>query len=313
MARPQKRGLDYFTMDVDFFSDIKIRKLIKRHQCSAIVVYQYLLCQIYSEGYYLTYDEDTAFIVSESIHLDEDEIESVIKSCLQLGLFDQSMFDEYSILTSRSIQDRYFEASKRRVPRAGMKYIIADEDDFEEGEESVNSAETKVIAAETRVSVTETAVSATETPINVAESTQRKEKKSKVKENVADATQKKVSVNNNYNNNSTKSFDFEKAYAEMENDVGWQAEISKRTHANGKEVARRLDEFRTHCLVMAKRQHIDADDMRRHFVSWLDIQLTQENNTQKTQSDENHKVDKYRFSRGFEPSVGQTKVFNVAF
>nr|DAK80447.1 MAG TPA: protein of unknown function (DUF4373) [Caudoviricetes sp.] len=29
MARPTKKGLDYFPLDVDFLSDLKVRRIIK--------------------------------------------------------------------------------------------------------------------------------------------------------------------------------------------------------------------------------------------------------------------------------------------
>ena len=54
MARPQKEGLEYFSLDVDFFSDRKIKILKGRFGADGITYYLYLLCEIYKgHGYYL--------------------------------------------------------------------------------------------------------------------------------------------------------------------------------------------------------------------------------------------------------------------
>ena len=107
MGRNAKRGLDYFPMDIDMFTDLKIRKLIKRQGGKAITVYAYLLCSIYKEGYYMQWDDELPFICSEFTGFDEAYISEVIKSCLALGLFHKPTFDTSQVLTSRGIQERY--------------------------------------------------------------------------------------------------------------------------------------------------------------------------------------------------------------
>ena len=44
MARPIKKGLEYFPFDVGFFSDKKVKILKSRYGADGIVIYQYLLC-----------------------------------------------------------------------------------------------------------------------------------------------------------------------------------------------------------------------------------------------------------------------------
>ena len=65
MARTIKKGLDYFPFDVDFFQDIRIRKLIKYQGGKAVTVYALLLCTIYKNGYYAEWDKELPFIISE--------------------------------------------------------------------------------------------------------------------------------------------------------------------------------------------------------------------------------------------------------
>ena len=107
MARTSKRGLEYFPMDIDIFSDLKIRKLIKYQGGKAISIYALLLCYIYKHGYYIEWDDELPFICSELTGFDEPYVSEVIKTCLSLGLFSKELFDAEGVLTSKGIQERY--------------------------------------------------------------------------------------------------------------------------------------------------------------------------------------------------------------
>lgn len=107
MARIAKSGLEYFPFDIDFFQDIRIRKLIKRQGGKAVTVYALLLCLIYKNGYYMQWDDELPFIGSEMSGFDEAYVSEVIKTCLSLGLFDKNLYDTEQVLTSKGIQVRY--------------------------------------------------------------------------------------------------------------------------------------------------------------------------------------------------------------
>lgn len=107
MARIAKSGLEYFPFDIDFFQDIRIRKLIKRQGGKAVTVYALLLCLIYKNGYYMQWDDELPFIGSEMSGFDEAYVSEVITTCLALGLFDKELFDNEHVLTSKGIQVRY--------------------------------------------------------------------------------------------------------------------------------------------------------------------------------------------------------------
>lgn len=94
-------------MDIDMFQDIRIRKLIKYQGGASVSVYTLLLCLIYKDGYYMRWDNELPFIVSEITGLEENHISEVIRCCLSIGLFDKGLYDKEKILTSRSIQQRY--------------------------------------------------------------------------------------------------------------------------------------------------------------------------------------------------------------
>lgn len=54
MARPKKQGIDYFPLDVNFFSDVKIRKIARACGSQSTSILICLLCNIYKDnGYYI--------------------------------------------------------------------------------------------------------------------------------------------------------------------------------------------------------------------------------------------------------------------
>lgn len=107
MGRNRKLGLDYFPMDVDFFQDIRIRKLIKYQGGKAVTVYALLLCIIYKQGYYMRWDDELPFIISEQTGFEEAYIQEVFKCCLIVGLFSKKLYDSDKVITSKGIQERY--------------------------------------------------------------------------------------------------------------------------------------------------------------------------------------------------------------
>lgn len=159
MGRNKKNGLDYFPFDIDLFQDIRIRKLIKYQSGKAVTVYALLLCIIYKDGYYMKWDKELPFIISEQTGFEEAYILEVINSCLKLGLFSNELYTSDGILTSRGIQERY------------KKICDLCRRNSEISEFSLISSEEKPIYSE-------------EKPVNSAKSTQSKVKESKEKNNI---------------------------------------------------------------------------------------------------------------------------------
>jgi hypothetical protein len=112
MARTVKNGLEYFPFDVDFFQDLRIRKLIKYQGGKAITVYALLLCLIYKSGYYIKWDDELPFIISEQTGYDEAYIQEVINCCLSIGLFSKELFKSERVMTSNGIQKRYMNINR---------------------------------------------------------------------------------------------------------------------------------------------------------------------------------------------------------
>ena len=175
LARPTKTGLEYFPLDVNFLYDIKVRKIIKPLGPEAIGVLVYLLAEIYKDnGYYISWNDDICFLMSDLTRIDEELIKDVVSKALEVDFFNKDKYKKYNILTSKGIQNRYISATeKRKNTNINDDYIIKNEQ-ISTNEHTQNNSNTKVNSEETGV--------------NVTESTQSKVKESKVKDNIYTAS-----------------------------------------------------------------------------------------------------------------------------
>lgn len=110
MARPKKKGLNYFSFDVDFFSDKKIKRLRAKFGNDGITVYIYLLCEIYRQGYYIEYDDDLILDISDEMNISENATKQIMNYLLSRSLFDDKLAKSVKVLTAASIQRRYLKA-----------------------------------------------------------------------------------------------------------------------------------------------------------------------------------------------------------
>ena len=115
-----KKGLDYFSFDVNFFDNDKVALIEAEFGMKGIIVLLKLLCKIYSEGYYCEWGEDQCLLFTSrklkpSIpEIDAAFTQKVIEALLKRNFLNQELYDEHHILTSRNIQERYYEVAKRR-------------------------------------------------------------------------------------------------------------------------------------------------------------------------------------------------------
>ena len=115
MARPQKKGFDYFSLDVDFFSDRAIKILRSRYGADGMIIYLYLLCEIYKDGFYCQIDDDFYFIIADDLNMSVDKIRQVITFLAERSLLDSTLFRTDAVLTSCGIQRRWQAMVKDRA------------------------------------------------------------------------------------------------------------------------------------------------------------------------------------------------------
>lgn len=237
MGRNKKMGLDYFPFDIDFFQDLKIRKLIKYQGGKAVTVYALLLCNIYRQGYYMRWDEELPFAISEQTGFEEVYIREVIKCCMVVGLFSKKLFESEKILTSFGIQDRY----------KNICFLCRRKADI---------FEFNLISSE------EKAISSEEMPITSEESTQRKGKKRK---------ENNSPIIPPYDLDPVVSLSDLRPLI-FNNEQIWYEKIGMTLHLNQEEIIKWLNNFfdELECTGEVLKS---ISDFKSHFFRWLKIQL----------------------------------------
>ncbi len=112
MARPIKENLSYFSFDVDFFSDKKIKRLKAKFGADGIVVYQYILCEIYHNGYYIECDEDFILDISDYFNFSENKTMQILNYLFNRSLLVSILVESVKVITATSVQRRYQTAKK---------------------------------------------------------------------------------------------------------------------------------------------------------------------------------------------------------
>lgn len=126
MAGRPKQGIDYAGWSVNIFDgDTKIDKLLDAQGWVGFSIYFYLCQMAYKfDGYFYRWCFDDSSTTARRMGggLRAKTVEETVRYCLRIGLFDQRLFDEWNILTSKGIQRRYLAAIQGRR----VKSIIDD-------------------------------------------------------------------------------------------------------------------------------------------------------------------------------------------
>lgn len=187
MARPKQDGLLYFSLDTDFFyADKRIKRVRARLGNNGLLFYIYLLTEIYRNGYYIRWDEESVDDAMDDLDLTEGFIEQAM-ICLtarelitKIEIVDSRQI-KTAVITSPGIQKRYQEAVKGR-----KRQIEVDSEIWlleEEETEPCIKVTHNVSFSENNQSKSENNQSKSEkNPIKESKVKEKKEKESKVKE-----------------------------------------------------------------------------------------------------------------------------------
>lgn len=134
MARPEEKGIRYFSMDTNMLEDRKIKRVTHPYGPQSIAVILKLWSLGYEEnGYYLTIDKNLAFDIAFEFRLEESYVNDVILACIEAEIFDKTLWDIYEILTSRRMQENFLAATRKRKNAViDNRYLInaAEETEF---------------------------------------------------------------------------------------------------------------------------------------------------------------------------------------
>lgn len=119
MARPAKKGLDYFSHDTDASTSREIEYLEAKYGLIGYALFLKILEKVYGhEGYFVPWVEIDAAIFAKHCGVEKQLLDEVVETCLELDLFSRCIYDANKVLTSASIQRRYLQAT---VQRANVK------------------------------------------------------------------------------------------------------------------------------------------------------------------------------------------------
>lgn len=164
MARPTAKGVEYFPLNVNFINDLKVRKLLLSCGAESIAVLIYLLSTIYKdEGYYVEIHEDEIDLIALDVNVTPEFVLEVINKACEVRLFDVNLYNNFNILTSKGIQERYLKITERRK----NSVVITQFNLINVYNNSIN--------------VNNNSINVDNNPVNVYKSTQSKVKESKVK------------------------------------------------------------------------------------------------------------------------------------
>lgn len=128
-----KRGLDFFSFDVDFFEDEKIQYISARFGIKGEVCAIRLLTRLYRNGYFLKWDEDSPYLFAKVAgkEFSPGLVKGIVDELVRRGFFDESLLHSFGILTSHGIQKRYFKACERRkVVEVDERFLLVKKSDF---------------------------------------------------------------------------------------------------------------------------------------------------------------------------------------
>ena len=108
-----KSGIDYFPLDVTL--NAKFELIEAEFGLTGFGVVVHLLQEIYGKaGYYIEWTEEVALLFARRCGLGGSVVSEIIEASIRRGMFDKEKYDKYHVLTSKGIQERYFEAVSRR-------------------------------------------------------------------------------------------------------------------------------------------------------------------------------------------------------
>ena len=118
MSGIPKRGIAYSGWNTDIFeNDTKIDELLDAQGWIGFSVYFYLCQKAYaSDGYFYRWSYANAATTARRMGggIGSETVKQVVSTCLRIGLFDNRLFVEEGVLTSKGIQRRYADAIQKR-------------------------------------------------------------------------------------------------------------------------------------------------------------------------------------------------------
>ena len=119
-------GVEYFPLDVTL--DDKLELIEAEFGLTGFAVVVKLFQKIYGgQGYYCEWNDEVALLFTRKVGLGGNAVSEIVKASVKRGIFDKTLYEKYSILTSAGIQKRYFKAvSRRKSVEVEKSYLLCE-------------------------------------------------------------------------------------------------------------------------------------------------------------------------------------------
>ena len=119
-------GVEYFPLDVAL--DDKLELIEAEFGLTGFAVVVKLFQKIYGgQGYYCEWNDEVALLFARKAGLGGNVVSEIVSASVKRGIFDKTLYEKYSILTSAGIQKRYFKAvSRRKSVEVEKHYLLCE-------------------------------------------------------------------------------------------------------------------------------------------------------------------------------------------
>ena len=315
MGRKKQAGLTKFQYPTDFNDNDDVCKLMHLHKGSAAkAIYITMIEHILKQGYYIKVCDFNYFRFAVSVFESEEKVRDVLNTCVQLGLFDKTLFERYGVYTSRFIQETFMKSKKMfqhtgKIVEYDLLSIAYSENNSSENTKFDSTVEKATTTDDMRISPTETIIS----PGNISTSTiitgtsnvnnniskqeitisqgekKTKEKEPKRKKNkrssTTSATPSIVRVcarEGSFDGISVDANQLKEEEDLLRNSPEWQDDIKKYYKLTDTNLEEHINRFFSKCRIMNRTSHKTKEDLKAHFASWLQKELEKRPQTTKS-------------------------------
>jgi len=148
--RLRKNDLDYFPLEININQDSKILLLEGKFGLEGFAVLIKLYIKIYGDkGYYCEWNEAEKLLFARMLGIDADRLDEIISTCIKFKIFDKKIYEKYSILTSKGIQERFFFiTSRRKKINVENSYLLINCEEYRAVEKTKKTVENSKIQSE---------------------------------------------------------------------------------------------------------------------------------------------------------------------
>lgn len=314
MGRKQQEGLTKFQYPTDLNDNDDVCKLMYLHKgAAAKAIYITMIEHILKQGYYIKVCDFNYFRFAISLFESEENVRDVLNTCVQLGLFDKTMFERYGVYTSRFIQETFMKSKKMfqhtgKIVEYDLLSIAYSENNSSENTKFDSTVEKATTTDDMRISPTETIIS----PGNISTSTiitgtsnvnnsisnqeiaisqgekKTKEKEPKRKKNKRSSTTSatpspvRVCAREGGFDGISGSGDQLKEEEELLKSPEWREEVKKYYKLTDTNLDEYIKRFFSNCRIRERTSHKTTEDLKAHFASWLQIELEKRHQTTKS-------------------------------